>query len=178
MAEHSVLRAENPVLKTRFFSHATLNCRDIETSRRFYTEFLGLEVVRTSPISLCTRLGSDSVIIVVQAPAKHEPVRGNHNGLDVASREDVDRSYQLALEQQEKWGIKRVTRPVEHHGTYSFMLVDLDDNWWEILVNPERGYSWMFARGEDLDDFNTGEGADLNPNGFVRRRRKSATTTA
>lgn len=158
-----------PVLKTTFFSHATLSCRDIERSRRFYTEFLGLDVVRTSPHSLATRLGGDTVIVVVQQPHKGEMSRQNHNGLDVASREEVDRSYRLVLEQQEKWGIKRVTRPVEQHGTYSFMLVDFDDNWWEILVNPQRGYSWMFDKGEDLEDFNAGEAGTLNPNAFVRR---------
>ena len=159
-----------PVLKTQFFSHATLCCRDIAASRRFYTEFLGLEVVQTSDISMATRLGGDTVIVIVQAPAKTEPSRQNHNGLDVANREEVDHSYKLVLEQQERWGIKRVTRPVEQHGTYSFMLVDLDDNWWEILVNPDRGYSWMFAKGEDLADFNAGEEAVLNPNAYVRHR--------
>ena len=159
-----------PVLKTRFFSHATLTSRDLARSRRFYTEFLGLDVVQTSKISLATRLGGDTVIVVVETPAKAEMSRQNHNGLDVASREEVDRSYALALAQQDQWGIKRVTRPVEQHGTYSFMIVDCDDNWWEILVNPERGYSWMFAKGKDLDDFNAGEDAALNPNAYVRRR--------
>ncbi len=171
MSESGSAEFQAPVLNTKFFSHATLTSRDLARSRRFYTGFLGLDVVQTSKISLATRLGGDTVIVVVEVPGKTEMSRQNHNGLDVASREEVDRSYRLALEQQEAWGIKRVTRPVEQHGTYSFMIVDCDDNWWEILVNPERGYSWMFAKGEDLDDFNAAEGADLNPNSFVRRRR-------
>jgi catechol 2,3-dioxygenase-like lactoylglutathione lyase family enzyme len=178
MGAKTMEQSLQPVLSTRFFSHATLTCRDIEKSRRFYTEFLGLDVVRTSPISLATRLGGDTVIVVVQNANKAEHPRQNHNGLDVATREEVDRSHAIALEQQEAWGIKRVTRPVEQHGTYSFMIVDLDDNWWEILVNPEGGYSWMFAKGEDLDHFNEGEGADVNPNGYVRRRKHREKTEA
>ncbi|HUB97800.1 MAG TPA: VOC family protein [Stellaceae bacterium] len=170
--------ATGAALKTRFFSHATLTCRDIEKSRQFYEEFLGLDVVRTSAISLATRLGGDAVIVVVQNANKADHSRSNHNGLDVATREEVDRSHALALAQQEKWGIRRVTRPVEQHGTYSFMIVDLDDNWWEILVNPERGYSWMFAKGEDLEHFNEGEGADLNPNAYARRRKHGDKTPA
>ena len=170
MSESGLEEPQAPVLNTKFFSHATLSCRDLERSRRFYTEFLGLDVVRTSPHSLATRLGGDTVIVVVQQPAKAEMSRQNHNGLDVASREEVERSHALALEQQERWGIKRVTRPVEQHGTYSFMIVDFDDNWWEILVNPDRGYSWMFAKGEDLADFSAGEEAALNPNAYVRHR--------
>lgn len=131
MSEPGLEEPQAPVLNTKFFSHATLSCHDLERSRRFYTEFLGLDVVRTSKHSLATRLGGDTVIVVVEQANKGEMSRQNHNGLDVASRAEVDRSYQLALAQQEQWGIKRVTRPVDQHGTYSFMIVDFDDNWWE-----------------------------------------------
>lgn len=41
-----------PALKLNFLSHGTLESRDLAFSRRFYEEFLGLEVVQTSPISL------------------------------------------------------------------------------------------------------------------------------
>jgi catechol-2,3-dioxygenase len=44
-----------PALKLRFLSHGTLESRDLAFSRRFYEEFLGLEVVQTSPISLLIR---------------------------------------------------------------------------------------------------------------------------
>ena len=54
----------------------------------------------------------------------------------------------MAEAQSEKWGIKKLTRPLEQHGTYAFFICDPDDNWWEILTNPEGGYSWMFDRGE------------------------------
>ena len=46
-----------PVLKLEFLSHGTLEVDDVDASRRFYEEFLGFEVVRTSPISLMFRLG-------------------------------------------------------------------------------------------------------------------------
>jgi catechol-2,3-dioxygenase len=38
-----------PALKLRFLSHGTLESRDLAFSRRFYEEFLGLEIVQTSP---------------------------------------------------------------------------------------------------------------------------------
>ena len=41
-----------PVIKSRFISHGTLPSRDLEATRKFYEEFLGLEVVRTSKISM------------------------------------------------------------------------------------------------------------------------------
>jgi len=36
-----------PALKLRFLSHGTLESRDLAFSRRFYEEFLGLEIVQT-----------------------------------------------------------------------------------------------------------------------------------
>ena len=52
-------------LKTRFLSHGTLGSRDLERTRKFYTEFLGLEVVQTSKISLLIRLGGNHAYAVV-----------------------------------------------------------------------------------------------------------------
>ena len=45
-----------PALKLNFLSHGTLESKDLEISRKFYEEFLGCDVVRTSPISLLIRL--------------------------------------------------------------------------------------------------------------------------
>jgi plasmid replication initiation protein len=45
-----------PALKLKFLSHGTLESRDLAFSRKFYEEFLGLDVVQTSPISLLDRM--------------------------------------------------------------------------------------------------------------------------
>ena len=110
MTERVVEYAKDPVLKLQFLSHGTLEAFDLEKTRNFYTEFLGLEVVRTSPISLIIRLGGTNTIAVVQNPKRGgEMPLLNHNGLDVATREEVDNAYKLVVEQQAKWGIKKVT---------------------------------------------------------------------
>jgi len=41
-----------PALKLNFLSHGTLESRNLAFSRRFYEEFLGLEVVQTMLIRL------------------------------------------------------------------------------------------------------------------------------
>ena len=64
------------------------------------------------------------------------------------SVEEVDKAYQTVLDAQEEWGLHKATRPVEQHGTYSFMFWDMDDNCWEILSNPPRGYMWIFEQGD------------------------------
>lgn len=162
----------DPVLKLSYLSHGTLESRDIETSRRFYEGFLGLDVVQTSPRSLMIRLGGTNTIATVYNPKKASMPLLNHNGLDVATREEVDRAHALCVEQQEKWGIKGVTRPSDQHGTYSFYFRDPDDNWWEILANPEGGYAWMFKKGSDIDNWGAGEEKGYNPNEFTKKRYK------
>ena len=141
-------RVVEAALKTRFLSHGTLGSRDLERTRKFHTEFLGLEVVRTSKISLLVRLGGDHTYAVVQNKKLGEMPRINHNGLDVEDHAEVDQSYQTVLSNQEKWGLHKITKPVIQHGTYSFHFWDMDDNCWEILSNPRGGYAWLFARGD------------------------------
>jgi catechol 2,3-dioxygenase-like lactoylglutathione lyase family enzyme len=135
-------------LKLNFLSHGTLESTDTEMSRRFYEEFLGLEVIRTSPISLLMRLGGNNTMAVVEVKEKAPMQMLNHNGLDVLTKADVDAAHAVAVAQTEKWGIKKVTRPLDQHGTYCFFICDPDDNWWKILTNPQGGYAWMFERGE------------------------------
>ncbi|TMH42548.1 MAG: VOC family protein, partial [Betaproteobacteria bacterium] len=78
------------VLKTKFISHGTLGSKDLEATRRFYEEFLGLEVVRTSPVSLMIRLGGNHVYAVVYTKKKERMPRVYHNGLDVDTDTEVD----------------------------------------------------------------------------------------
>jgi catechol-2,3-dioxygenase len=162
-----------PALKSlKFLSHGTLESRDLEKTRRFYEECLGLETIRTSPVSLMIRLGGNNTIAVVQNPKKSEMALLNHNGLDVARRADVDDCHRILEAGKESWGIGKLTRPADQHGTYSFYFSDLDDNWWEILVNPQGGYSWMFSQGRDLEAWGAGGGDKVNPNQFKGRSNK------
>ncbi|HXP93760.1 MAG TPA: VOC family protein [Candidatus Binatia bacterium] len=164
-----------PVLKLNFLSHGTLECTDIEATRKFYEEFLGLETVRTSKISMTLRLNSSTVFVAVQVGKKSQMPLMAHNGLDVATPADVDKCHEIVMREKDQWGIKKVTTPIDQHGTRSFYFLDLDDNWWEILANPEGGYTWQFNKGSDFDYAKmTG---DDNPNSFVGRRSPNPTPT-
>ena len=136
------------VINSQFLSHGTLASRDLEATRRFYEEFLGLEVVRTSKISMMVRLGGQHVYAVVKVPEKLEMHRMYHNGLDVRTDEDVDAAHRACHEQAEQWGLHDITEPVAQHGTYSFHFRDGDGNSWEILSNPQGGYTWIFDKGD------------------------------
>ncbi|MEE2661620.1 MAG: VOC family protein [Pseudomonadota bacterium] len=150
MSAPAVETAKDPALKLNFLSHGTLESKNLEKARDFYTEFLGLEVVRTSPISLLLRLGGDNTIAVVEQKKRDEermPLL-NHNGLDVETQEEVDTAYDTVIEQQDAWGLHKISKPILQHGTYSFFFWDMDNNCWEILTNPAGGYSWLFEKGD------------------------------
>src|SRR5438128_10474526 len=91
-----------PALRLNFLSHGTLESRDLAASRRFYEEFLGLEVVQTSPISLLIRLGGPNTIAVVYTKQPHEMNLLNHNGLDVRSQEEVDEAHRTVVAEADK----------------------------------------------------------------------------
>ncbi len=173
--EHQGAPKPAPVLQIAMLSHGTLECRDLEKTREFYERFLGLEVVRTSDTSMWIRLNCSFAIACVQTGKNKPPMPLlNHNGLDVATREEVDRAYATIVAQRETWGIGRVTKPLDQHGTYSFYFSDLDENWWELLTNPPGGYSWMFRGQRDVIDWGAGEADAANPNSFVRRGQSSS----
>ena len=143
--------AVEPTLKLNFLSHGTLESKDLEFTRRFYEQFLGFEVVRASKVSIWCRLGGQHVYVVVEVPPqrKAEMPFLNHNGIDVATEDDVDECHRLVDARRRAAGdCTRSASPPVQHGTYSFYFWDADDNSWEILANPPGGYTWMFERGD------------------------------
>jgi catechol 2,3-dioxygenase-like lactoylglutathione lyase family enzyme len=140
------------VLKPKFLSHGTLECFDIDETLKFYEEFLGLSVVRTSPMSGIARLGGgDYCMILVQNAIKDDEEEMsffNHNGLDVETKEDVMAAYKTIQRDAAKWDIKKVLEPEHQHGAFSFYFWDLDHNCWEIVENGPRGYHDLFNQGD------------------------------
>lgn len=137
-----------PALALNFLSHGTFECRDVAKTRQFFEEFLGLEVIQTSHISLLIRLGGRHCYAVVESKDKAPMLFLYHNGLDVENEAAVDAAYEIVRAAAERWNLSRITKPAVQHGTYSFYFWDLDENCWEILCNPEDGYSWLFDKGD------------------------------
>lgn len=139
---------KKPLLDIKFLSHGTLECADLQASRRFYEEVLGFEIIQNSPVSMMLRKGSDHVYVAVASPKAQGMGMMNHNGLDVGSREEVDKAYNLLEQVKDEYGIRKIQRPHTQHGAYAFYFTDLDGNWWEILYNPPHGYSVLFDQPE------------------------------
>ncbi len=141
-------RKAESVVKPMLLSHGTLMCKDLAQSRRFYEEFLGLEVVRHARPAMMLRLKSGMYVVAVcigeRVPNQHVLT---HWGLNVATREEVDRAHAEAHRLKEKYGIQKINKVLDRHGAYGFYFQDLDNNWWEIQYEP-RAIDDFFSRGD------------------------------
>jgi catechol 2,3-dioxygenase-like lactoylglutathione lyase family enzyme len=139
------------VVRPTLLSHGTLMCRDLARTRRFYEEFLGLEVVRHARPAMMLRLRTGMYVVCVcigeRVPNQHVLT---HWGLNVASREEVDQAHAAAHRDKEEYGIQKVMAVRERHGAYGFYFQDLDNNWWEIQYEP-RAIDDFFDRGDVAD---------------------------
>jgi catechol 2,3-dioxygenase-like lactoylglutathione lyase family enzyme len=137
------------IVKPYLMSHGTLECYDLNETRKFYAEFLGLESVRHAPIGMAVRLGLKFHVICLEVADTLKPVGlGNHWGVDVESREKVDEAYQSALRYKSKYKIREIGHPTLQHGAYSFYMEDLDHNWWEIQYIPHFLHDDLFEFGD------------------------------
>jgi catechol 2,3-dioxygenase-like lactoylglutathione lyase family enzyme len=153
--EKAATRHVPPLNRPKIFSHGTLECRSLAESRPFYEEFLGLDCVRHAKKAMMLRKGGYFGLVCLEKGKNVKPVGvGNHWGLDLASRDEVDRAHDLAVAHKEKYAIQKVMKITDMHGTYGFYFQDRDGNWWEFQYTGEgqdRGegrYDKHFARGD------------------------------
>jgi catechol 2,3-dioxygenase-like lactoylglutathione lyase family enzyme len=154
-------RTDKPLVEAALLSHGTLSCIHLQTSRTFYEEVLGLDVIQSSPSTMMIRKGSDHTYVVLETGQPSSMSLLDHNGIDVASPEAVDKAYDGLIGIKEQYGLKRVNRPKWQHGAYSFYFQDMDSNWWEILYGRNRGYAFTFEEGRDITGM-TDAGIDIN----------------
>lgn len=147
--ERETTNKKEPLLKLKMLSHGTVEVKDLQAARRFYEEVLGMEVVQTSAVSLMMRHNSVTTIAAVQSKGGTSAGIFNHFGFDVDSEAEVNDAYERVLAVKDEYGVKKITKPAAQHGTYAFYIVDMDENYWEILTNPKGGYSYVFDMEDD-----------------------------
>jgi catechol 2,3-dioxygenase-like lactoylglutathione lyase family enzyme len=169
-------RVETPhrasVVKPYCLGHGTLECINLAQSRRFYEEFLGLECVRHAMPAMAIRLGMRFHIVCVEVGDEVHPAHLlNHWGLDVDSKEAVDKAHADALQHKDKYRIRQVLPVQNMHGVYSFYMEDLDHNWWEIQYY-ENGF-----QHDDFFDFGDRFGDDQRPDVSTLKELQTKTET-
>ncbi len=133
-------------------SHGTLAVKSLTKSREFYENFLGLTCVQHGMSSMAVRCGMKFHVICLQL-GDHTTPAGLHNhwGVDVRSEEEVNKAYEAALHDRDRYEFKGVTKPVKQHGTYSFYIEDRDSNFWEVQYCPGFQHDDIFDFGDRFD---------------------------
>jgi catechol-2,3-dioxygenase len=118
-------------------SHGTLQTHEKEASNRFYTEVLGLNIVGGGNFS--TYIGHpDTPWYVVVLPSKRPyPLRSvNRFTLQVASAAEVEEAHADFTANAADYGLKEIGDVRIGGDGASFIIADLDRNWWEIANEP------------------------------------------
>lgn len=136
-----------------FFSHGTLQVGDPSKTLTFYRDFLGIGCRRHHKAAMSIFHGGLwMVACVISGKAMHRQGPENRWILDMDSVGDVETAHADALEYRDHFDIRTVTDLVRSDdGAVSFMIEDLDSNWWEILHRPGVPGRWVddaFAAGD------------------------------
>ncbi len=126
-------KTANSIVKPYALTHGTLECHNLKETRRFFEEFLGLEVIKHAPPGMMFRCGMKFHVVCLEVGDNVKPLGiGNHWGMDVASKEEVEEAWRKAHELKDKYKIGQIMPINQQHGVYSFYFEDLNQSWWEI----------------------------------------------
>ena len=139
-----------PLVRPELLSHGTIECSDIASTRRFLNEFLGLDVVRPLPEAQYMWKGGPWSVVCVCIEDSEAKEQGPQNRfkLSVSDAAAVRSAHDAAVETKDTYGIRRIEPVSEAGAATSFMLLDLNNVWWEITTEGQADYDAIFARGD------------------------------
>ena len=115
------------------FTHGTLQCDNVERSRRFYIEVLGLEIAAGfNTAQYIKHPASPWYIVVLQRHPRQYLAPVNRFTLQIGSATEVEQAHREFETKQNELGITEVGRLESNNGKASFIFSDLDKNWWEL----------------------------------------------
>ena len=115
-------------------THGTVQFHDIEATRRFYENVLGLEVVQLWPSSIYVK-HPESPWYIVNLPFRAEPIlptRAQRFVLALDSPSEVEEAHHWFSSSADKLGITTVDAIRTSNDNAAFIFSDLNRNWWEV----------------------------------------------
>jgi catechol 2,3-dioxygenase-like lactoylglutathione lyase family enzyme len=118
-------------------THGTITCLNLETSRHFYREVLGLEVVSPSRSVKPHYIKHPSTpwyVVSLEKPAAERKLLTplQRYTLTVESSAEVAAAHSWLKESGASLGITELGELEEREGLLAFILSDPDRNWWEV----------------------------------------------
>lgn len=139
-----------PLIQNDTLSHGTVECTDMVTTRRFYVDFLGLDIHRPVREAQYIYRGGPWTVVCVcvdGGEGKDQPP-DNHFKLTVDGPQEVAAAHAAAIEHAEAYGIRQVRDVVTEQGRSAFLLQDLNHTWWEITDIDQAYYDAVFDAGD------------------------------
>ena len=118
-------------------THGTITCLNLEASRRFYTEVLGLDVVSPSRSVKPHYIKHPSTpwyVVSLEKVAEERKLLTplQRYTLTVESHADVTAAHNWLKANGASLGVTELEELEESGGAVAFMLSDPDRNWWEV----------------------------------------------
>ncbi|HTF93691.1 MAG TPA: VOC family protein [Verrucomicrobiae bacterium] len=115
------------------FTHGTLQCDDLERSRRFYTEVLGLEIAAGfSTAQYIKHPASPWYIVILQRKPRQYLAPVNRFTLQLGSASEIEQAHRDFSTNGAAAGITDLGKLDSVNGKTSFIFSDPDKNWWEL----------------------------------------------
>jgi catechol 2,3-dioxygenase-like lactoylglutathione lyase family enzyme len=117
------------------FTHGTLQCDNVERSRRFYVEVLGLEIAAGFNMAQYIKHpASPWYIVVLQRSPRQYLAPVNRFTLQMASTSDVEQAHREFAANGKGLGVADLGRLGSTDGGANFIFSDVDKNWWELTT--------------------------------------------
>jgi len=117
------------------FTHGTLQCDNIERSRRFYVEVLGLEIAAGfNTAQYIKHPSSPWYIVVLQRSPRQYLAPVNRFTLQLGSPNEVEQAHREFAADGNSLGIGKLGKVETTNGTVNFIFSDMDKNWWELTA--------------------------------------------
>jgi predicted lactoylglutathione lyase len=118
-------------------THGTMECTDLAASVRFYKEGLGLDVITHVPTVRPHDIKHPSTpwyVVSLEVPPKnkHYPTPLQRYTVSVESSAALADAHRELNERREEFGLTSVEAINEISSGQSFLMCDLDRNWWEV----------------------------------------------
>ena len=142
--------AVTPLIQNDTLSHGTVECTDMVATRRFLTEFLGLDIHRpVKEAQYMYKGGPWTVVCVcVDGGEAKDQTQDNLFKISVATAADVESAHAAAVSHKDQYGIRKVDPVRSEGGRTLFRLQDLNFTWWEITDVKLADYDALFERGD------------------------------
>jgi catechol 2,3-dioxygenase-like lactoylglutathione lyase family enzyme len=118
------------------FTHGTLQCDDVERSRRFYVEVLGLEIAAGfNTAQYIKHPAAPWYLVVLQRSPRQYLAPVNRFTLQLSSAAEVEQAQREFVSNKQSLGLNEITDIDRADGTVNFIFSDPDKNWWELTAN-------------------------------------------